>query len=380
MMDDFFNFDYTPDSTDYSYDFSPVGYDYSSLSEGYDSPSFDLNFDLNPNDIYSLGGTGTDYSSLSSPYSSSIMDSLNGMDWKGLASTGLGALSMYGNYRANRDQTKAMMIQAKAQEAQMKLARDQALADQAKSLASKAAISNILASRGHLSPNNSNPWLNYIFQAQKGGNLTPTGSNPFPGYDVGQPVGSGMDLSQLMAGLEAQTAAAPRPQLAGGGLLKGALNALRHSNLDGLEAKLVKPHELPRDWVTENTPEISDDYLNIIRQLNQRLNNPLDEEAEREFIQRYLSTPHGKAAGGSTNAGPVRGYGGGQDDVVQAEMAPGEYVLDAESVSALGDGNNEEGARKLDEMRKNIRKHKRGGALSSIPPRAKDPMKYFGGK
>ena len=51
--------------------------------------------------------------------------------------------------------------------------------------------------------------------------------------------------------------------------------------------------------------------------------------------------------------------------------------MDAEIVSALGDGNNEEGARKLDQMRVNVRKHKRTGGLTSIPPKAKAPEQYM---
>lgn len=75
--------------------------------------------------------------------------------------------------------------------------------------------------------------------------------------------------------------------------------------------------------------------------------------------------------------GLIPGNGGGQDDIVDIKAAPGEYVMDAEIVSALGDGNNEEGARKLDQMRVNVRKHKRSGGLTSIPPKAKAPEQYM---
>jgi len=78
----------------------------------------------------------------------------------------------------------------------------------------------------------------------------------------------------------------------------------------------------------------------------------------------------------SQQKGLIGGNGGGQDDIVNIKAAPGEYVMDAEIVSALGDGNNEEGARKLDEMRLNVRKHKRTGGLSSIPPKAKKAEQY----
>lgn len=79
----------------------------------------------------------------------------------------------------------------------------------------------------------------------------------------------------------------------------------------------------------------------------------------------------------ASQKGLIGGEAGGQDDVVDIKAAPGEYVMDAEVVSALGDGNNEEGARKLDQMRVNVRKHKRTGGLSSIPPKAKKPEQYM---
>lgn len=77
--------------------------------------------------------------------------------------------------------------------------------------------------------------------------------------------------------------------------------------------------------------------------------------------------------------GLIPGAEGGQDDNVDARLSPGEYVIDAESVSALGDGNTEAGAKKLDKMRHSIRKHKRQGGLSSIPPKAKEPEAYLKG-
>lgn len=86
---------------------------------------------------------------------------------------------------------------------------------------------------------------------------------------------------------------------------------------------------------------------------------------------------------GTNNAGPGLGYveGGstGQADDVQALLSDGEYVLDADIVSALGDGNNAAGARVLDEMRENIRQHKRGAPVGSIPPKAKSIEQYLEG-
>lgn len=83
-----------------------------------------------------------------------------------------------------------------------------------------------------------------------------------------------------------------------------------------------------------------------------------------------------KAALSILNAVP-RGNGGGQDDIVHAVLAPDEHVIDADVVAAIGDGSSDEGHRKLESMKKNIRKHKRGAALSKIPPRARSPLDYL---
>jgi hypothetical protein len=76
----------------------------------------------------------------------------------------------------------------------------------------------------------------------------------------------------------------------------------------------------------------------------------------------------------------VSGGSGGQADTIPAKLSHGEYVMDADVVSALGDGNNEAGANKLDQMREAIRAHKRSAPPTSIPPKAHAPMAYLKGK
>lgn len=73
----------------------------------------------------------------------------------------------------------------------------------------------------------------------------------------------------------------------------------------------------------------------------------------------------------------VQGAGGGQDDLIDAKLADGEYVFDADIVAALGDGSNKEGAKRLDAMREQIRKHKRSASNNKIPPMAKSPLAYL---
>lgn len=78
--------------------------------------------------------------------------------------------------------------------------------------------------------------------------------------------------------------------------------------------------------------------------------------------------------------GFVSGQGGGQDDNIPAMLSPGEYVFDAETVAAIGDGNTEEGARRLDEMRERIRAMKRQAPTDEIPEQSGDPMAFLGGE
>lgn len=73
----------------------------------------------------------------------------------------------------------------------------------------------------------------------------------------------------------------------------------------------------------------------------------------------------------------VQGAGGGQDDLIDAKLADGEYVFDADIVAALGDGSNKRGAEILDKFREQIRKHKRSAPAGKIPPAAKSPLAYL---
>ena len=72
---------------------------------------------------------------------------------------------------------------------------------------------------------------------------------------------------------------------------------------------------------------------------------------------------------------PVRASGGGK--VIPAQIADGEYVLPEAFVTALGNGDNARGAKILEGMRKNLREHKRSAPTSKIPPKAKSPLEYI---
>lgn len=92
--------------------------------------------------------------------------------------------------------------------------------------------------------------------------------------------------------------------------------------------------------------------------------------ARGALMQAANNHPQGKAIGS----------GDGRDDMIPANLSNNEYVVDAETTALLGNGSPEAGARKLDAMRANLRKHK-GGALArgKFSPPAKSPESYMMG-
>jgi hypothetical protein len=128
---------------------------------------------------------------------------------------------------------------------------------------------------------------------------------------------------------------------------------------------------------------------------NQTVTNPIAAYLQQIQSQRQAQSeaPVTAATGGYLKDGGLtaierdpaikkylkHGGGGGQDDDVPAMLSNNEYVMDADVVAALGDGNPDAGARKLDKMRENIRRHKRSASPKSIPPKAKEPEQYLKG-
>jgi len=78
--------------------------------------------------------------------------------------------------------------------------------------------------------------------------------------------------------------------------------------------------------------------------------------------QFQSKVPHKMSAGGAA---------------VPAKIADGEYVFPEAFVSALGGGDNKQGAKLLDDMREELRAHKRSAPTSKIPPKAKSPLDYL---
>ena len=86
--------------------------------------------------------------------------------------------------------------------------------------------------------------------------------------------------------------------------------------------------------------------------------------------------------GTAQTEGMIEGFGGGMDDFVEGiagdqnriAASPGEYIVPADVVSQLGDGNSEEGSRKLDGMLDRTRMAKTGTTKQAEPIDSREVM------
>ena len=62
---------------------------------------------------------------------------------------------------------------------------------------------------------------------------------------------------------------------------------------------------------------------------------------------------------------------------VPAKIADGEYAFPASFVTALGNGDNKKGSEILDGLREKVRSHKRSAPINKIPPKSKDIGTYL---
>lgn len=122
--------------------------------------------------------------------------------------------------------------------------------------------------------------------------------------------------------------------------------------------------------------------MSLTEYVNQNWDNLTGGDYNKPAEQTSGQTPVMAARGGplSQVAYLAKGSGSGRDDTINAKLSDGEYVIDAETVALLGDGSNAEGARRLDQMRKQIRTQKgKTLAKGGFSPDAKSPLAYLKG-
>lgn len=217
------------------------------------------------------------------------------------------------------------------------------------------------------------------------------------GTGTGTPAGasgSGSALSSLLAALGKLPGGA---QLALGAGALGALGGLLGNSNHSGSGSTAGPNPPPL-WGSETTGSSGPGYnyanyggagyfpRQAVSPIAQSDYYTYGQRPEQLFFENapaaIAPTTTGMKRGGALRSvSYIRGAGSGRSDTVPIKGSPGEYMMDAETVSLLGDGNNEAGARKLDQMRKQIRRHK-GKALArgKFSPNAKLPVQYMGAR
>lgn len=96
--------------------------------------------------------------------------------------------------------------------------------------------------------------------------------------------------------------------------------------------------------------------------------------------QQFFSAPAAPAVAPQQLADGGSAGSHGRSDDVPAMLSRGEYVIDAETMALLGNGDPFAGADVMDKWRVNVRKHKGGNlAKGGISPDAKTPERYMSG-
>jgi hypothetical protein len=219
------------------------------------------------------------------------------------------------------------------------------------------------------------------------GGMTANGLPMNPPLPPRRPTGLGGALSGIGA------------QASGGGGMGGMLQqalpaALMLSALSGAGGGQKSAASAPPPEYSDEQRRVAADNARPLEQVsNVRFQKPtaavrnylrygMDPKGEEEFYEnnRLPSTTRAAAGGYVTDRGVLTRMaeggmaGHGRSDHVEALLSPGEYVIDAESVSMLGNGSSEAGAGMLDRLREQLRKHKAEGlsqgrmSADSMPP------------
>ena len=139
--------------------------------------------------------------------------------------------------------------------------------------------------------------------------------------------------------------------------------------------------ELPTSQATSTStdPNLTK-RLELSPLVRQRLAGPIDYYNYGSKPEQQYYEPTVNAATGGALSRYVQGGGTGRSDSIPAKLSDGEYVIDAETVSLLGDGSSKAGAQRLDQFRANIRKQKgRALAQGKFSPDAHAPERYLMG-
>lgn len=167
-------------------------------------------------------------------------------------------------------------------------------------------------------------------------------------------------------------------------------NALADSPNPGMQSPMQAPQGiegLPQGLAKGGLPRIMDRKMNTAALPMEAMPNRIPTSTAGMMSNRMNpNNPHLNLSPlrMMAHGGALQGPGGGQDDKIPAKLSAGEYIVPASVVSALGDGDNNHGASKLDDMVKNVRIHKSSanpanvkGKKGKLEPKAKPIVEYM---
>lgn len=312
---------------------------------------------------------------------SGFLGSLDIGDVAKLGLAGLGAWGSYQDYKTKRDLAEAQMAGDQSN-------RELGAGDD---FAKMHALAQIIQARQGI---NLDPSLAYAQAVRKKMGLSPDGATEFAGVDIGGPMQTGISSADRLDAINQATGV---NFAEGGGVFGGGLSRMLASRNPQLMAAMQQrdqrqqPAEyggMPSFLARRFAPQLEARQLQRQQfqqeQMQPRRFGGLSAMVSRNpqlmaAMQRQQMLQPRQLAHGGDVQGLLAGGSPGQEDDVNASLSHGEYVVDADTVSALGDGNTEAGAAELDRMREAIRRHKRSAPASKIPPPSKGALAYLNG-
>jgi hypothetical protein len=145
--------------------------------------------------------------------------------------------------------------------------------------------------------------------------------------------------------------------------------------------------EIEEAMMKESGAPMTDGSRQLIPLTQAAILGQLPEGQTDDVIQKFIDLHGNRAfrklreetlesvANGSRKEGMVEGHTGGMDDMVdgvigsseRVAVSPGEFIIPADVVSMLGDGNSDSGRHKLEQMMSRVRKDKTGSTKQARP-------------
>ena len=145
--------------------------------------------------------------------------------------------------------------------------------------------------------------------------------------------------------------------------------------------------EIEETMMEDSDAPMTDGSRQLIPLTQAAILGQLPEDQTDDVIQKFIDLHGNRAfrklreetlesvANGSRKEGMVEGHTGGMDDMVdgvigsseRVAVSPGEFIIPADVVSMLGDGNSDSGRHKLEQMMSRVRKDKTGSTKQARP-------------